>query len=241
MGVFSMKNGHGLKITHALMSCPSPHIPILLMLMLSVYMSGFDTGFFVWVGREREGPISLHGTPLTYLHNESRCMLSTGSLHVLLTTNLILQNSYKFFQYVCPPCVLISCSCTYSYCCLFVHVDPTFTLENVSTVLATVVDVEELRDALLVPERKLEEIQQQSSTVTQVREGLINYFIKYSEYASWTDLTNSLYEDEHHEAVAAAKTFIKQTPGKYIHVVTCAVVDCQYNTHVHVNPSGCDY
>ena len=110
-----------------------------------------------------------------------------------------------------------------------------------STVLATVVDVRELRVALWVPKRKLEEIQKQSSTAAQVREGLINYFIKYSEYASWTDLANSLYEDEHHEAVATAKPFIKQTPGKYIHVVACAVVDCQYNTHVHVNPSGCDY
>ena len=52
------------KITHALMSCPSPNIPILLTPMLSVYMSGFDTGFFVWVGSEREGSISLHGTSL---------------------------------------------------------------------------------------------------------------------------------------------------------------------------------
>ena len=110
-----------------------------------------------------------------------------------------------------------------------------------STVLATVVDVGKLSRALFLPGRKQEEIQKQSSIVAQVREGLINYFIKYSEYASWTDLANSLYEDELHEAVATAKTFIKQTPGKYIHVVTCAVVDCQYNTHVHVNPSGCDY
>ena len=78
MGVFVTKNGHGLKITHTLMSYPPTHIPILLTPMLSVYMSGFDTGFFVWVGSEREGPISLHGTSLTYLHNESHCMLSTG-------------------------------------------------------------------------------------------------------------------------------------------------------------------
>ena len=110
-----------------------------------------------------------------------------------------------------------------------------------STVLATVVDVGKLGDALLVPERKLREMQRQNSTVTQVREGLINYFIKYSEYASWTDLANHLYRYEHHKAMATAKAFIKQTPGKYIHVVACAVVDCQYNTHVHVNPSGCDY
>ena len=87
------------------------------------------------------------------------------------------------------------------------------------------VDVGKLGDALLVPEEKQEEIEQQSSTVTQVRVGLISYFIKYSEIASWTDLANHLYRYEHHKAVATAKTFIKQTPGKYIHVVTCAVVD----------------
>ena len=137
-----------------------------------------------------------------------------------------------------PPYVLIPCSCTYSYCYLFVHVDPTLTLENVSTVLATVVNVIKLRDVLLVPRSKLMEIQQQSSTVTQEREGLINYFISYSECASWTDLANSLYYYEHHEAVATAKTFIKQTPGKYIHVVVFAVVDSQYNTHVHVTGVG---
>ena len=76
--------------------------------MLSVYMTGFDTGFFVWVGSERGGPISLHATSLTYLHNESHCMLSTGSLYVLLTTNLILQNSYNLF----PVCMPTLCSNT---------------------------------------------------------------------------------------------------------------------------------
>ena len=100
--------------------------------------------------------------------------------------------------------------------------------------METVVDIGKLSDALLLPEEKLNEIQQQSSTDAQVREGLINYFIKYSECASWTDLADSLYDDEEqHEAVTAAKTFIKQTPGKYIHVLTCAVVD---RLCIHLHP-----
>ncbi len=99
---------------------------------------------------------------------------------------------------------------------MFHHVDPTFTAENVSTVLATVVDVDELREALVVPPGKLEEIQQQSSTVAHQREALIIYHIKFTEYASWTDLATSLYYDDHNEAAATAKTFIKQTPGKYV-------------------------
>ncbi len=96
------------------------------------------------------------------------------------------------------------------------HVDPTFTAENVSTVLAAVVDVEKLKNVLMVSGGKLEEIQQQSSTVDQQREALINYNIKFSEWASWTDLANSLYSGGYHDAVATAKTFIKQTPGKYM-------------------------
>ncbi len=99
---------------------------------------------------------------------------------------------------------------------MFHHVDPTFTAKNVSTVLATVVDVEKLRDALVVPSRKLREIQEQSSTVAHQREALIIYHIKFTEYASWTDLPNILYYYGHHDAVATAKTFIKQSPGKYV-------------------------
>ncbi len=101
---------------------------------------------------------------------------------------------------------------------MFHHVDPTFTAENVSTVLATVVDVKKLRQALSVPSRKMREIQQQSSTVAHQREALIIYHIKFTEYASWTDLATNLYNDGHHDAVATAKTFIKQTPGKYMYV-----------------------
>lgn len=85
-----------------------------------------------------------------------------------------------------------------------------------ATVLATVVDVKKLRGALVVSPGKLREIQKQSSTVDQQREALITYFIKFSEFACWTDLTNSLYLWGHHEAVATAKAFIKQTPGKYV-------------------------
>ncbi len=99
---------------------------------------------------------------------------------------------------------------------MFHHVDPTYTAENMSTVLVTVMNVEELREALVVPPRKLREIQQQSSTVAQQREALIIYHIKFTECASWTDLANSLYLRGHHDAVATAKTFIKQTPGKYV-------------------------
>ena len=94
------------------------------------------------------------------------------------------------------------------------HLDSSFTAENVSTVLATFMDVKKLKDVLLVRPRKLDEMQQQSSTVAQQKEVLIDYYIKFSEWASWTDLANSLYHFGYHEAAATAKTFIKETPGK---------------------------
>ena len=102
-----------------------------------------------------------------------------------------------------------------SYYCSLVHVDPTLTAENVSTALATIVDTEKLGKALLVPPSKIGDIQLQRSTAAQKRKALIDYFIKYSEFASWTELANSLYQRGHPEAMITAKTFIKQTPGRY--------------------------
>ena len=52
-------------------------------------------------------------------------------------------------------------------------------------------------------------MQQQSSTVAQQEAALIDYYVKFSEWASWTDLANSLYYGSYHEAAATAKSFIK--------------------------------
>ena len=66
--------------------------------------------------------------------------------------------------------------------CLLVSTDPSLTLENVSTMTATVkLEDDELgREILNVPYSKLDEINQQSSTAAQKREGLIRYFLNYS-------------------------------------------------------------
>ena len=73
---------------------------------------------------------------------------------------------------------------------------------------------DDLEIALIIPKSKREELQQQSSTNTKYREGLIDYFLKYSELASWSDLAGRFYYYEQHEAVAAARRFIKGTPGE---------------------------
>ena len=74
--------------------------------------------------------------------------------------------------------------------------------------------------SLNIPRNKWEELRQQSSTTAEYRERLIDYFLKYSEDASWSDLAGRLYYYEQHEAVAAARKFIKGTPGKCVYIHT---------------------
>ena len=99
---------------------------------------------------------------------------------------------------------------------ILVSTDLSLTLENVSTVTATMkLEDGELGNWILdVPFSICEKIHQQSSTATQEREGLIHYFINYSEYASWRYLAGKLYYREHHEALSAARRFIKRAPGR---------------------------
>ena len=84
---------------------------------------------------------------------------------------------------------------------------------NISKVVATVGD-DKLGGVLNVAGSKREEFRQQSSTTAEYRERLIEYFNKYSHWASWSGLAGRLYYYDQPEAVAAARTFITQTPGK---------------------------
>ena len=87
------------------------------------------------------------------------------------------------------------------------------TSDNISKVVATVGE-DKLGDVLDVPWSKKKELQQQSSTTADYRQRLINYFIKYSHWAGWSDLISWLYYYEQPAAVEAARAFITQTPGK---------------------------
>ena len=93
--------------------------------------------------------------------------------------------------------------------------DPSLTHENVSM---TTISVEEdkLGDILTVPGNKREEIQQQRSNY---RQAVIDYFIKYSPYASWTWLAGKLYYEKEHDALSAVKKFIKGTRGKCVYTL----------------------
>jgi hypothetical protein len=67
---------------------------------------------------------------------------------------------------------------------------------------------------LRVPDSILAEIREKISTSADFREGAIEYYIQYSPRATWRELAGRLYYRECHEALAAARLFIKRTPGK---------------------------
>ena len=87
------------------------------------------------------------------------------------------------------------------------------TSDNISKVVATLQE-DKLGDVLDVPGSKRKEFQQQSSTTADYRQKLIDYFIKYSPWASWSDLASRLYRYDTRLSMEAARAFITQTPGK---------------------------
>ena len=92
------------------------------------------------------------------------------------------------------------------------------TRDNISKMVATVGE-DTLGDIFGVPKSKKEEFQQQSSITADYRQRLVDYFIKYSPWASWSDLAGRLYRYSTSETVEAARAFITQPPGKTFYVI----------------------
>ena len=86
-------------------------------------------------------------------------------------------------------------------------------------VTATVGNDELAENILLVPYSILYEIRGKTSTSADFREGVIEYYIQYSPYATWAGLAGRLYYWECGEALAAARRFIKRTPGKCVYTL----------------------
>ena len=81
-------------------------------------------------------------------------------------------------------------------------------------VTATVNDGQ-LPGILLVPTSIQDEIRKKTSTSADFREGAIEYYVQYSLQATWAELAGRLYYRKYGEALAAARRFIKRTPGKW--------------------------
>ena len=106
----------------------------------------------------------------------------------------------------------------------YTHILSDLSLTNtaVSTVTATIEAIN-LGNTLAVPYSKQDEMQQLlwcSASGQELKAAFIDYFLKYSDYASWSDLASKLYYFEHHKALAEAKEFISGSPGKMIMPLT---------------------
>ena len=82
-------------------------------------------------------------------------------------------------------------------------------------------DDRKLANFLRVPDSIQREIRKKTSTSADFREGAIEYYVQYSPQATWAELAGRLYYRECGVALAAARRFIKRTPGK-----------CVYNTFI---------
>ena len=85
-------------------------------------------------------------------------------------------------------------------------------------VTATVDDIVLAYNILLVPSSIQDEIRGKMSTSADFREGIIEYYIQYSPYATWAGLVRELYHLKCGEALAAARRFIKRTPGRCVYI-----------------------
>ena len=85
-------------------------------------------------------------------------------------------------------------------------------------VTATIDDDQLAEYILQVPRSIQDEIRKKTSTSADFREGAIEYYAQYSPRATWAELAVQLYDEECHEALAAASRFIKRTPGKFVYI-----------------------
>ena len=84
-------------------------------------------------------------------------------------------------------------------------------------VTATVDDYKLADYILQMPYSIREEIRKKTSTSADFREGAIEYCVEYSPRVTWAELAGQLYYRECGEALAAARRFIKRTPGKCVY------------------------
>ena len=94
--------------------------------------------------------------------------------------------------------------------CLCSPSDPTLTVENVREVMAEVRNWERVGRQLGVPDSKLLEISQQSSTEREKSLALGDYWINTAPVASWERLARVLYRKGEDRAVAVTRQYLQQ-------------------------------
>ena len=86
-------------------------------------------------------------------------------------------------------------------------------MENVREVMAEVGNWESV-GIWLVPDSKLLQIRQQSSTEREKCLALGDYWVNTHPYASWKRLARNLYHSGEERPVAAMKQYLQQDQGK---------------------------
>ena len=89
--------------------------------------------------------------------------------------------------------------------------DPTLTVEKVMEVMRDVGEWEVVVRYLDVPTPKIAEIQLQSSTETEKRRAVVQYWIQYVPHASWERLATALYMRGEKRAAAMAKQYLPKS------------------------------
>ena len=85
-------------------------------------------------------------------------------------------------------------------------------MENVREVMVEVRDWESV-GSLLVPDSKLQEISQQSSTEREKSLALGDYWVNTDPDASWKGLARGLYYRGEERALAVTKQYLQQQQG----------------------------
>ena len=87
-------------------------------------------------------------------------------------------------------------------------------MENVREVITEVGNWREVESWLGVPDSKLQEISQQSSTEREKSLALGDYWVSTDRDASWENLARGLYQKREERALAVTKQYLQQQQGE---------------------------
>lgn len=94
--------------------------------------------------------------------------------------------------------------------------DPTLNVSKLNQVLASVknwYDLGGYRYGLGIPPAVRDEIQERNIPEDDKKGALLDYYLKYAPFASWTNVAGALHYREEKVALKAVKDFITDSPG----------------------------
>ena len=126
----------------------------------------------------------------------------------------------------CTPCTVL-CLChqikPHPLVILLFLSDPTLTLHNVTTAIATVEKWDRLCGVLGVPSSKGDQIRQSSSTLHDEKQAAVFWWLKSVPGPSWARLAHCLYRREESAALQQTLKYLKRPTGTGFIVSLCKV------------------